>query len=600
MVSTYGALEIKTNNFILPENANKETDYKCPSCKKKIVLRKGKVKKPHFAHLPSTNIIDPCSHYSNTSNLSEEEKDRHTHIEAQYRLKSILEKKEVLFFRNYSCCGEKWRKEFQMKHDKDVKIELEHRFNYKGSVKSADIAILYSNNDLEIIEIVNTHKTDAEDRPEPWYEIESSDILKLGKEKEKIELKCIRSKKCNECKKLDDLKIQNLDEYITQKLNLYKMNKKFSSNLNNTLFSSNLNNTLAFGKKLCDIFKEDCYGFRIIFYIGNHMINNNEIGMAYIVSDYSTKYWKRLPLTYRELDDFRNGNAIQFEATLYENDKISSIIRKLIDECEKNKVLNDTAREFIKKYNDHDCKSEKGPSSCIEKVDDIKIEILNNFIKRGDQSWVIFFDKLYLWPNNIFDDLKWDVQINYESMFKKLPIKQKQKLQYSESDFLLKYIKKYGIPHELDKEELEKCKYKIEKKNIILKLNNNDYLNTLDINLRKTMAKDELFIIDCFTKSSQYSNSIKEQCIINSFNLMDKSLSKESFIKRICDILKMDVGLFRELVSDTKIYTVNELKKKYTNNDFDNNLKMAEFPKKKSKRKIIDSSDEEDDNWGLC
>ena len=42
------------NNFVSPQKATKGQDYFCPKCKVEVILRKGEIRTPHFAHKPDT------------------------------------------------------------------------------------------------------------------------------------------------------------------------------------------------------------------------------------------------------------------------------------------------------------------------------------------------------------------------------------------------------------------------------------------------------------------------------------------------------------------------------------------------------------------
>ena len=55
-----GAIEIETNKYVSPTEALKGKNYKCIECDKKVIIRKGTIRKAHFAHYVQTNI---CTYY---------------------------------------------------------------------------------------------------------------------------------------------------------------------------------------------------------------------------------------------------------------------------------------------------------------------------------------------------------------------------------------------------------------------------------------------------------------------------------------------------------------------------------------------------------
>lgn len=65
-----------------------------------------------------------------------------------------------------------------------------------------------------IFEIYNTHKTNEDERPEPWFEINAYELLKIQiGENKLINISCIRNKKCKLCElhsKFDLLNSQSL------------------------------------------------------------------------------------------------------------------------------------------------------------------------------------------------------------------------------------------------------------------------------------------------------------------------------------------------------------------------------------------------------
>jgi hypothetical protein len=81
------------------------------------------------------------------------------------------------------------------------KIVLEHRFKYNSRQCIADVAYLDDGEIVCIFEICNTHKTDTENRPEPWFEIDAARFINSVNKGAKgmCLVECIRHYICDDC-----------------------------------------------------------------------------------------------------------------------------------------------------------------------------------------------------------------------------------------------------------------------------------------------------------------------------------------------------------------------------------------------------------------
>jgi hypothetical protein len=81
-------------------------------------------------------------------------------------------------------------------------IQLEHRFQYNGDLKIADVAYLDEGEITCLFEICYKHKTNSWCRPEPWFEIDAESLIhnsnSLVSDKI-ISISCIRNEICEEC-----------------------------------------------------------------------------------------------------------------------------------------------------------------------------------------------------------------------------------------------------------------------------------------------------------------------------------------------------------------------------------------------------------------
>jgi len=201
-----GALNKLTNEYVLPYIANKQDEHICPDCNKDLILKKGTKRVHHFAHYSD---IDPCNYYNKPT-------ESQIHKDAKFLLKWLLEKKVSITFTR-KCNREGEIDEFTIPVITETSlIKLEHRFNYNNALKIADVAYLNNNEVAYIFEICNTHKTNEDDRPEPWFEIDALKLVmtvnQIMTQPTELKIECIRDVNCSMCKKFQDLDSKNLVE----------------------------------------------------------------------------------------------------------------------------------------------------------------------------------------------------------------------------------------------------------------------------------------------------------------------------------------------------------------------------------------------------
>lgn len=256
-----GAINKETGEYISISDAIKKVDYECPECKKDVILRKGEKNRIHFAHKKECN----CEYYEKPS-------ESQIHKDGKMLIKRLMEKNELEIYKKCEECDKEIKLNLPKYEEKNI-IKLEHSFKYNiyekeidinGQLKIADIAHLdEKNNIIWICEILNTHKTDEEARPEPWNEIDAKKLLKMNiKKDEKVSIKCCRKYICEKCyekkyKEMDKMKLEELLEnkdlewFIRYKLNLYLKSNKFEIDSNNyNCEKDNIRN-----KFIVDIFK---------------------------------------------------------------------------------------------------------------------------------------------------------------------------------------------------------------------------------------------------------------------------------------------------------------------------------------------------------
>ena len=188
-----GAINKITKDYIYPKIANKVDKYICPECNKDVIFRHGEINIPHFAHAKDNQ---KCNYYDKPSETQ-------IHKDAKMLLKKILKNKQnIKFIRkcNNGCCIKKYKIQYL---SDTIEILLEYKFNFNNSNKIADVAYINNNEIKCLFEICHTNKTKENDRPEPWFEINATELIKQINDidNNKIKINCIR-KNIN-CKKYE-------------------------------------------------------------------------------------------------------------------------------------------------------------------------------------------------------------------------------------------------------------------------------------------------------------------------------------------------------------------------------------------------------------
>jgi len=193
-----GAINKATGVYELPRFACKGSKYKCPDCEKDVILRKGVVRKAHFAHNATT---DPCNHYNHPG-------ESQIHKHAKEMTKYILE-------HNFNvsidvCCSSCKSVTSQPipKKTESASVVLEYGFDMAPtqrygsfSRKTADVALINLGAIVCLFEICNTHKTKEGDRPDPWYELDAFKLIDVVERAigDEIKLMCERTIVCESC-----------------------------------------------------------------------------------------------------------------------------------------------------------------------------------------------------------------------------------------------------------------------------------------------------------------------------------------------------------------------------------------------------------------
>lgn len=186
-----GAINKDTGEYEHPKIATKQNRYMCTECHNELILCQGNIRAPYFRHKVVSG--NTCNHYTSPS-------EGEIHKDAKLLLKTLLERKNQIKCTR-SCCFCKINEEFEIPEMTEGSvIKLEYRFEYNGP-KIADVAYIDDDEIVCIFEICNTHKTNSENRPEPWFEIDAETLISMANDNSLTSLKipCIRVEKCEVC-----------------------------------------------------------------------------------------------------------------------------------------------------------------------------------------------------------------------------------------------------------------------------------------------------------------------------------------------------------------------------------------------------------------
>ena len=194
-----GAINTRTGKYERVLSASKNDKYICPICKKDVLFAQGLINKSHFKHASNSK----CSHYNGGESA--------LHYNGKRLLKDMLENKTVEI--HHECLKCKETESFEIPNNTINNVIIEYRFIYDERQRSADVALLNKNgNPIAMFEVVYTHKTKENDRPEPWFEISAVEINELDINNNNYVLNCERRYFCDECKEQNAIEYKNQQE----------------------------------------------------------------------------------------------------------------------------------------------------------------------------------------------------------------------------------------------------------------------------------------------------------------------------------------------------------------------------------------------------
>lgn len=197
-----GAIHAQTNRFVVPRMADKRDKYQCLECKREVMLCRGSVRAPYFRHLVQTN----CLHYDHPGESS-------IHRSAKMALQHMLQTQRVLTLRRKCAVCHSDLAEYEVPLGPSAEVRTEYPFEHQGGTKVADVACVYPGETRPhcLFEICHTHPTCAENRPEPWFELDAGEVLRVvdaflsssesspSPPPQPQPLVCIRKERCEDC-----------------------------------------------------------------------------------------------------------------------------------------------------------------------------------------------------------------------------------------------------------------------------------------------------------------------------------------------------------------------------------------------------------------
>lgn len=197
-------------------------EYICTECNEKLILKKGDIKKPHFAHEAQDKV---CSYYSKSLGEHDErakkDHDQRIHQIAIRELKQFLEEEyKIIPMRKCSAKGGCTRYanevvELQYK-SRDTHYKTEYPIIYNDQKRILDLVRIDNGKIKYNFEILDCHRTTEDSRPTDyeWFEIYADDIIKIRTKIDNnqyiftdgIQLDCQRQIfKCQECFEAEQL-----------------------------------------------------------------------------------------------------------------------------------------------------------------------------------------------------------------------------------------------------------------------------------------------------------------------------------------------------------------------------------------------------------
>jgi predicted RNA-binding Zn-ribbon protein involved in translation (DUF1610 family) len=185
LTENFGALRKDTCEYTLPGEAERTMEFVCIECGEKVILKRGDIRRPHFAHYHNSSH-NSCTYYTRPSESQIHKDAKHklalflrqrraVNILWQCPNKDIKSSKRINWdstcYEDNRCKGSGITK---VRYQEDDRVVVEYRDPEGRFV--ADVALLNGKRVKYIFEFKHTHSTTEGTRPEPWFEIKAGDF----------------------------------------------------------------------------------------------------------------------------------------------------------------------------------------------------------------------------------------------------------------------------------------------------------------------------------------------------------------------------------------------------------------------------------------
>lgn len=182
---TNGAID-SNGIYTLPDHASKNSEYTCPdsTCGRKVFLKKGPIKRPHFCHYSSTT---PCRFYESVGESAD-------HKNGKLLLRNVLETKRDIQITQ--SCAECFTKTTYTVPTDVTDIREEYPLE-QG--RRADVGCKLTDSSLLLLEVFHTSKTHESNRSGRWFEFRTDHLFEVYKPIGPLVFHCCRTITCQAC-----------------------------------------------------------------------------------------------------------------------------------------------------------------------------------------------------------------------------------------------------------------------------------------------------------------------------------------------------------------------------------------------------------------
>lgn len=214
-IKQLGAINISNNEYVYPKIANKDEQYKCMDCGNKIVFCDGKKNIKHFRHFFEDS---KCDYFNNDEKINEN----------AILLLSIFLKKRIPIKIERKCpkCSKYEENTIETFND-NCELKRNYIYDYLDHRRTSDLVYL-ENNKIKYIFEFSTKYKELNERPEPYFLINSGDLLEfvnVNYDYNKLNIRCIRKILCEECIENEIIFKQKYKEAQTKLYNLLLKNQ---------------------------------------------------------------------------------------------------------------------------------------------------------------------------------------------------------------------------------------------------------------------------------------------------------------------------------------------------------------------------------------